>query len=42
MPEKSSSGASTAPKIKEVKMRVAEQLGHGRPEVTDIYLHGGK
>ncbi len=28
--------------IKEVKMRVAEQLGHGRPEVTNIYLHGDK
>jgi len=28
--------------IEEVKMRVAEQLGHGRPEVTNIYLHDGK
>ena len=29
-------------RIKEAKMHVAELLGHGRPEVTDLYLHGGK
>jgi len=28
--------------IKEVKMRVAEALGHGRPEVTNVYLDGSK
>jgi site-specific recombinase XerD len=28
--------------IEEVKTRVAEQLGHGRPEVTNIYLHDCK
>jgi integrase len=29
-------------RIKEAKMHVAVKLGHGRPEVTDIYLHGGQ
>ncbi len=28
--------------LEEVKMRVAEQLGHGRPDVTNIYLGGKK
>jgi site-specific recombinase XerD len=28
--------------IKEAKLNVAELLGHGRPEVTDLYLHSGK
>jgi integrase len=40
--ERGVDGSQDKQQIKEVKMRVAEQLGHGRPEVTDIYLHGGK
>ena len=40
--ERNINGSQDKQQIKEVKMRVAEQLGHGRPEVTNIYLHGGK
>ena len=28
--------------IRAAKERVAKELGHGRPEVTNIYLHSGK
>ena len=40
--ERNINGSQDKHQIKDAKMRVAEQLGHGRPEVTNIYLHDGK
>ncbi len=37
--ERSVGGSKNGWRIKEAKRGVAEKLGHGRPEVTDIYLH---
>ena len=40
--ERSVGGFKNKRRIKEAKMHVAEWLGHGRPEVMNIYLHGSK